>query len=48
MLREVQAAMGDIGLLWNERRCAVVIVKRGCLQGLAPALKIGEQQLIRA
>ena len=32
VLREVQAAMGDIGLLWNERKCAVVNVKRGCLQ----------------
>ena len=45
VLREVQAAMRDIGLLWNERKCAVVSVKRGCLQELAPGLKIGEQQL---
>ena len=45
-LREVQAAMGDIGLLWNEKKCAVVNVKRGCLQELAPGLKIGKQQLI--
>ena len=28
VLREVQKAMGDIGLLWNERKCAVVNVKR--------------------
>ena len=47
VLREVQAAMGDIGLLWNERKCAVVNVKRGCLQELGPGLKIGEQQLIQ-
>ena len=40
--------MGDIGLLWNERKCAVVNVKRGCLQELAPALKIDEQQLIKS
>ena len=48
VLREVQAAMGDIGLLWNERKCAVVNVKRGCLQELAPGLKIDEQQLIKS
>ena len=48
VLREVQAAMGDIGLLWNERKCAVVSVKRGCLQELAPGLKIDEQQLIKS
>ena len=24
VLREVQAAMGDVGLLWNERKCADV------------------------
>ena len=40
--------MGDIGLLWNERKCAVVNVKRGCLQKLAPGLKTGEQQLIKS
>ena len=40
-------ATGDIGLLWNERKCAVVNVKLGCLQELAPGLKIGEQQLIK-
>ena len=48
VLREVQAAMGDIGLLWNERKWAVVNVKRGCLQELGPGLKIGEQQLIKS
>ena len=48
VLREVQAAMGDIGLLWNERKCVVVNVKRGCLQELAPGLKIDEQQLIKS
>ena len=48
VLREVQAAMGDIGLLWNERKCAVVNVKRGCLQELVPGLKIDEQQLIKS
>ena len=48
VLREVQAAMGDIGLLWNEKKCAVVNIKRGCLQELAPGLKIGEQQLIKS
>ena len=48
VLREVQAAMGDIGLLWNERKCAVVNENRGCLQELAPGLKIGKQQLIRS
>ena len=48
VLREVQAAMGDIGLLWNERKCTVVNVKRGCLQELAPGLKIDEQQLIKS
>ena len=49
VLREVQAAMGDIGLLWNERnsKCAVVNVKRGWLQELAPGFKIGEQHLIK-
>ena len=40
--------MGDIGLLWNERKCVVVDVKRGSLQELAPGLKIGEQQLIES
>ena len=48
VLREVQAAMGDIGLLWNERKCAVVNVKRGCLQELAQGFKIDEQQLIKS
>ena len=48
VLREVQAAMGDIGLLWNERKCTVVNAKRGCLQDLAPGLKIGKQQLIKS
>ena len=40
--------MGDTGLLLNEKKCAVVDVKRGCLQELAPGLKIGEQQLIKS
>ena len=48
VLREVQAAMEDIGLLWNERKWAVVNVKRGCLEELAPGLKIGEQHLIKS
>ena len=48
VLREVQAAMGDIGLLRNERRCPVVTVKRGCLQELVPGLEIGKQQLIKS
>ena len=48
VLREVQKAMGDIGLLWNERKCAVVNVKRGCLQELAQGLRIGKQQLIKS
>ena len=45
VLREIQAAMGDIGLLW---KCAVVNVKRGCLQELAPGLKIDKKQLIKS
>ena len=40
--------MGDIGLLWNERKCAVVNVERGYLQELAPGLKIDKQQLIKS
>ena len=48
VLREVQAAMGDNGFLWNERKCAVVNVERGCLQELAPGLKIGGHQLIKS
>ena len=32
----------------KKRKCAVVNVKRGCLQELAPGLKIGEQQLIKS
>ena len=48
VLREVQAAMGDIGLLQNKRKCAMVNVKRGCLQELTPGWKIGEQQLIKS
>ena len=45
VLREVQAAMGDIGLLWNEKKCAVVNVKRGCLQELSSYLQLYEQLL---
>ena len=48
VLREVLAAMGDIGLLWNEKKCTVVNLKRVCLQELAPGLKTGEQQLIKS
>ena len=48
VLREVQKAMGDIGLLRNERKCAVVNVKRGCLQELSQGLRIGKQQLIQS
>ena len=47
VLREVQAAMGDIGLLWNERKCAVVNVKRGCLQDWRMDLFFGQDFKIR-
>ena len=39
--------MEDVGLQWNERKCAVVHVKRGCLQE-SPDMRCGEQELVKS
>ena len=39
--------MEDVGLQWNERKCAVVHVKRGCLQE-SPDTRCGEQELVKS
>ena len=35
-------------IIINNNKCAVVNVNRGCLQELAPGLKIDKQQLIKS
>ena len=39
--------MEDVGLQWNERKCAVVHVKRGCLQESSD-MRCGEQELVKS
>ena len=39
--------MEDAGLQWNEKKCAVVHVKRGCLQE-SPDARCGEQELVKS
>ena len=46
VLRETRVAMEDVGLQWNERKCAVVHVKRGCLQESSD-MRCGEQELVK-
>ena len=38
---EVRTAMEDIGLHWNERKCATVLVKRGQLED-SGEMRMGE------
>ena len=38
--------MEDVGLQWNERKCVVVHVKRGCLQESSD-MRCGEQELVK-
>ena len=47
VLRETGVAMEDAGLQWNEKKCAVVHVKRGCLQE-SPDARCGEQELVKS
>ena len=46
-LRETRVTMEDIGLQSNERKCAVVHVKRGCLQESSD-MRCGEQELVKS
>ena len=47
VLRETRVAMEDVGLQWNERKCAVVHVKRRCPQE-SPYTRYGEQELVKS
>ena len=47
VLRDVEGAMEDIGLHWNEKKCAVAHVKRGVLQE-STGMLVGEHELVES
>ena len=47
VLRGTRVALEDVGLQWNERKCAVVHVKRGCLEESSD-MRCGEQELVKS
>lgn len=46
-MRDVKEAMEDIGLHWNEKKCAVAHVKRGVLQK-STGMLVEEHELVKS
>ena len=47
VLRDVKGAMEDIGLHWNEKKCAVAHVKRG-VRHESTGMLVGEHELVKS
>ena len=47
VLKTTKAAMADIGLEFNEKKCAVAHVKKGVLDSCSNTTHVGEPQIIQ-
>ena len=48
VLKTTKAAMADIGLHFNEKKCAIAHVKRGVLDSRPNSTYVGESQIIES